>query len=110
MQNLVIKEQLRKKVNKSGNSGAVWVPKAWLGEEILITRQDPKISGGDESTVLTERYIRAKFRHRGAAAKSERKIVYEKIIKDKLIITDDVYRTYKRKHMKSLRTVNYEFK
>jgi hypothetical protein len=81
-----------------------------LGKEILITRQDPKIRGGDESTVLTERYIRAKFRHRGAAAKSERKIVYEKIIKDKLIITDDVYRTYKRKHMKSLRTVNYEFK
>ena len=49
MQNLVIKEQLRKKVNKSGNSGAVWVPKAWLGEEILITRlETPKLSLKEE--------------------------------------------------------------
>src|SRR3989344_8231409 len=33
---LTIKEQLKKKVVKSGNGGAVWVPKAWLGEEVVV--------------------------------------------------------------------------
>tara|TARA_Y100000310_G_scaffold80474_1_gene77123 strand:+ start:271 stop:747 length:477 start_codon:yes stop_codon:yes gene_type:complete len=81
-----------------------------LGKKVLITRQDPKIKGGDKSVVLTERYVRASFKHRGSIAKSERKRVYENIIKDKLIITDDVYRTYKKKYMTNLKTVNYEFK
>lgn len=38
MQNQLIKEQIRKKVVRSGNGGAVWVPRDWLGEEIIITR------------------------------------------------------------------------
>jgi len=40
-----IKEQLKKTVKKSGNGGAVWVPRNWLGEEIIITRlETPKSS------------------------------------------------------------------
>ena len=38
MQEQIIKEQIRKKVTRSGNGGAVWVPKDWLGEEIIVTR------------------------------------------------------------------------
>ncbi|MEK6907215.1 MAG: DUF2080 family transposase-associated protein [Nanoarchaeota archaeon] len=45
MQNLIIKEQIRKRVARSGNGGAVWVPKDWLGEEIIVTRiETPKLS------------------------------------------------------------------
>lgn len=41
----MVKEQLRKRVARSGNSGAVWVPKDWLGEEIIVTRlETPKLS------------------------------------------------------------------
>ena len=48
MQN-IIKEQIRKKVTRSGNGGAVWVPKDWLGEEIIITRiETPKLSIEEE--------------------------------------------------------------
>ena len=44
MQNSIIKEQIRKKVVRSGNGGAVWVPKDWLGEEIVVTRvETPKL-------------------------------------------------------------------
>tara|TARA_Y100000310_G_scaffold160325_1_gene160070 strand:+ start:6484 stop:7260 length:777 start_codon:yes stop_codon:yes gene_type:complete len=39
---LEIKEQLQKQVVSSGNSGAVWVPKDWRGEEVVITRLVPK--------------------------------------------------------------------
>src|SRR3989344_3758568 len=38
----MVKEQLRKRVARSGNSGAVWVPKYWLGEEIIVTRLETK--------------------------------------------------------------------
>ena len=49
MQNSIIKEQIRKKVARSGNGGAVWVPKDWLGEEIIITRiETPKLSLEEE--------------------------------------------------------------
>ncbi len=33
---LAVKEQLRKTVVRSGNGGAVWVPKDWLGEEVVV--------------------------------------------------------------------------
>jgi len=36
MKQEAIKEQLVKTVVKSGNGGAVWVPKAWLGEEVIV--------------------------------------------------------------------------
>lgn len=49
MQNLILKEQIRKKVTRSGNGGAVWVPKEWLGEEIIVTRiETPKLSLKEE--------------------------------------------------------------
>ena len=38
MQEQITKEQIRKRVVRSGNGGAVWVPKDWLGEEIIVTR------------------------------------------------------------------------
>jgi len=45
-----IKEQLKKTVKKSGNGGAVWVPRNWLGEEIIITRlETPKLSIKEKS-------------------------------------------------------------
>jgi putative transposon-encoded protein len=31
-----VKELIEKKVAKSGNGGAVWVPKRWLGEKVVI--------------------------------------------------------------------------
>ena len=41
---LAIKEQIRKIVVKSGNGGAVWVPKDWLGEEVVvILPEKPKL-------------------------------------------------------------------
>lgn len=49
MQNYVVKEQIRKRVVRSGNSGAVWVPKHWLGEDIVVTRlETPKLSLAEE--------------------------------------------------------------
>ncbi|HLC55290.1 MAG TPA: DUF2080 family transposase-associated protein [Candidatus Nanoarchaeia archaeon] len=32
----MIKEQIQKTVVKSGNGGAVWVPKDWLGEKVIV--------------------------------------------------------------------------
>lgn len=41
---LAIKEQIVKTVVKSGNGGAVWVPRSWLGEEVVvILPQKPKL-------------------------------------------------------------------
>ncbi len=34
--NLDIKEQIVKTVVKSGNGGAIWVPKNWLGQEVIV--------------------------------------------------------------------------
>ena len=49
MQNSLVKEQIKKRVVRSGNSGAVWVPKHWLGEEIVVTRlETPKLSLQEE--------------------------------------------------------------
>ena len=53
-----IKEQLRKKVARSGNSGAVWVPKDWLGEEILITRLETKKSLEEEILKILLPYLK----------------------------------------------------
>lgn len=49
MQKQIIKEQIRRRVARSGNGGAVWVPKDWLGEEIIVTRvETPKLSLEEE--------------------------------------------------------------
>ena len=34
--NINVREQLVKPVVKSGNGGAVWVPKTWLGQEVIV--------------------------------------------------------------------------
>ena len=34
--NLAVREQMVKTVVRSGNGGAVWVPKGWLGEEVVV--------------------------------------------------------------------------
>ncbi len=60
MQKYFIKEQIRKKVARSGNSGAVWVPKNWLGEEIIVTRlETPKLSLEEEIINLVLPYLRS---------------------------------------------------
>ena len=35
-----VKEQLVKRVVSSGNGGAVWVPRSWLGEEVVVIRPE----------------------------------------------------------------------
>jgi hypothetical protein len=37
LSNIPIREQLVKTVVQSGNGGAVWVPKSWRGEEVVVT-------------------------------------------------------------------------
>ena len=44
-QEFTIREQLVKPVVKSGNGGAVWVPKDWLGQEVIVILPErPRIS------------------------------------------------------------------
>lgn len=58
-QNLAIKEQIVKTVVKSGNGGAVWVPKDWLGEEVIIILPDkPKLSIKEKIIHLLEPYLK----------------------------------------------------
>jgi len=59
MQELMFKEQIRKKVARSGNGGAVWVPKEWLGEEIIVTRiEAPKLSLEEEVINILLPYLK----------------------------------------------------
>lgn len=37
---VAIKEQLVKRVVSSGNGGAVWVPRSWLGENVVVIRPE----------------------------------------------------------------------
>lgn len=39
-ESVTVQEQLVKRVVSSGNGGAVWVPKSWLGEEIIVIRPE----------------------------------------------------------------------
>src|SRR3989344_8217231 len=43
-----IKEQVVKTVVKSGNGGAVWVPKNWLGEEVIVILPERQKQGMKE--------------------------------------------------------------
>ncbi|MBI2134109.1 nucleotidyltransferase domain-containing protein [Candidatus Woesearchaeota archaeon] len=55
MQN--VREQIVKKVVKSGNGGAVWVPKSWLGEEVIVILPErPKLS--ERIVHLLEPYLK----------------------------------------------------
>lgn len=59
MQNIAVKEQLVKTVVKSGNGGAVWVPKNWLGQEVIvILPQKPKLDLKGKIIHLLEPYLK----------------------------------------------------
>lgn len=58
IQKLAVKEQLVKRVVKSGNGGAVWVPKNWLGQEIIVILPDkPKMGIKEWIVHLIEPYL-----------------------------------------------------
>jgi len=59
IQKLAIKEQIVKTVVKSGNGGAVWVPKDWLGEEVVvILPEKPKFDIKERIIHLLEPYLK----------------------------------------------------
>src|SRR3990167_440582 len=59
IQRLLVKEQLVKQVVKSGNGGAVWVPKKWLGQEVVVILPDkPKLSVREKIVHLLEPYLK----------------------------------------------------
>ena len=59
IQKLAIKEQIVKKVVKSGNGGAVWVPKNWLGQEvIIILPEKPRLGLREKVIHLLEPYLK----------------------------------------------------
>ncbi len=59
VQRLAVKEQIMKTVVKSGNGGAVWVPRAWLGEEVIvILPEKPKLKVEERVIHLLEPYLK----------------------------------------------------
>ncbi|MBI2558551.1 nucleotidyltransferase domain-containing protein [Candidatus Woesearchaeota archaeon] len=59
IQKLAVKEQLVKNVVKSGNGGAVWVPKDWLGQEVVVILPDkPKLSPRRRVLRILEPYLK----------------------------------------------------
>ncbi len=59
VEKLNIKEQIIKPVVKSGNGGAVWVPKAWLGEEVIvILPEKPKLEPKEMVLHLLEPHLK----------------------------------------------------
>ena len=58
-QKLAVREQIVKTVVKSGNGGAVWVPKGWLGEEVVvILPEKPKLDVKEKVIHLLEPYLK----------------------------------------------------
>ncbi|MBI1936227.1 nucleotidyltransferase domain-containing protein [Candidatus Woesearchaeota archaeon] len=56
---LAVKEQIIKRVVQSGNGGAVWVPKSWLGQEVVvILPQKPKLDLKERVIHLLEPYLK----------------------------------------------------
>ena len=59
IQKLAVKEQLVKTVVKSGNGGAVWVPKDWLGKEVVvILPEKPKLDIKEKIIHLLEPHLK----------------------------------------------------
>ncbi len=59
LQKLAVKEQIVKTVVKSGNGGAVWVPKDWLGQEVVvILPEKPKFGLKEKIIHLLEPYLK----------------------------------------------------
>lgn len=58
-QQLAVREQIVKTVVKSGNGGAVWVPKDWLGEQVfVILPEKPKLSVKEKIMAALEPYLK----------------------------------------------------
>lgn len=56
---LSVREQIVKTVVKSGNGGAIWVPKNWLGQEVVvILPQKPKLELREKIIHLLEPYLK----------------------------------------------------
>lgn len=54
-----VREQIVKTVVKSGNGGAVWVPKNWLGQEVVvILPEKPKFGVKEKIIHLLEPYLK----------------------------------------------------
>ena len=59
LQKLAVREQIVKTVVKSGNGGAVWVPKDWLGQEVVvILPEKPKLDLKEKIIHLLEPYLK----------------------------------------------------
>lgn len=59
IQKLQVKEQIVKNVVKSGNGGAVWVPRSWLGQEVVvILPEKPKLSLKEKIIHMLEPYLK----------------------------------------------------
>ena len=59
IQKLAVKEQIVKRVVKSGNGGAVWVPKYWLGQEVIVILPDkPKLDVRERIIHLLGPYLK----------------------------------------------------
>ena len=59
IQKLAVKEQIVKTVVKSGNGGAVWVPKDWLGREVVVILPDsPQLNVKEKILHLLEPYLK----------------------------------------------------
>ena len=59
MQKLSVKEQIVKTVVKSGNGGAVWVPKSWLGQEVVVMLPEkPKLELKERIVHMLEPYLK----------------------------------------------------
>lgn len=58
-QQLAIREQLIKPVVKSGNGGAIWVPKDWLGQEVIVILPErPRINFRQKILQKLEPYLK----------------------------------------------------
>ena len=54
-----IKEQIVKTVVKSGNGGAVWVPRNWMGEKVIVTLPEkPKLSLNEQIINILMPYLK----------------------------------------------------
>jgi len=59
IRNIAVKEQIVKTVVPSGNGGAVWVPKNWLGQEVVvILPKKPELEIKEKILHLLEPYLK----------------------------------------------------
>jgi len=56
---IAVQEQLVKRVVSSGNGGAVWVPRSWMGEDVIVIRPEKPESS------IKERILRLLLPHLG---------------------------------------------